>query len=101
MCKAHARGEGVKQSTILAYAFFFTFRNFFVSTDFGFILLLFCVYIFCALEYKAKSNTDVMLNSNSDYFLKHGSTNNSVWKMVDVHFLMGVGGLEKCAFCTL
>ena len=30
---------------------FFYFRIFFVSTEFGFILLLFCVYIFCALEY--------------------------------------------------
>jgi hypothetical protein len=28
-----------------------------MSAEFGFILLLFCVYIFCALEYKAKSNT--------------------------------------------
>ena len=69
----------MKKSTILAYAFFY-FPDFFVSAEFGFILLLFCVYIFCALEYKAKSNTDVILNSNSDYFFKHGSTNNPVWE---------------------
>ena len=70
VCKTHARGNGVKKSTILAYAFFFfTFRTFFVSAEFGFISLLFCVYIFCALEYKEKSNTDVILNSNSDYSL--------------------------------
>jgi len=44
-----------------------------VSAEFGFILLLFSVYIFCVLEHKAKSNTDVILNSGH-------------LKMVDVHF---------------
>jgi len=71
VCKTHARGEGVEKIDNFSVRFFFTFRIFFVSAEFGFILLLFCMYIFCALEYKAKSNTDVILNSNSDYFLKH------------------------------
>ena len=73
-------GGGGEQIDNFSVRFFFTFRIFFVSAEFGFILLLFCVYIFCALEYKAKSNTDVILNSNSDYYLKHGSTNNPVWE---------------------